>query len=147
MSALKLTQAEAERLLTMLKRTLKEKVDFPTKGDSVEFDVVGDTNRDIFAINMFRGKRNVQKYNIGARIKKNGVLLLELHVNPGNVHINPNGEKILGSHWHIYSEKYGRRMAFPAKVEDDTFVETSIEFLKKFNVIERPDVRYQLELL
>ena len=41
------------------------------------------------------------KVNIGARIKVNGVMLLELHLNPANVHQNPDGRKITGSHWHI----------------------------------------------
>lgn len=74
--------------------------------------------------------------------KKNGILFLELHINPSNVHHNPDGEKILGSHWHIYSEEHGRSWAFSAMdFKDDNFVE-------RFNVIKRrPDIHYQLELI
>ena len=107
MSTIKITQAEAERLLSMAKRSLVAKVEFPLPEKDEEFDLIGDTKKDIFAVNIFRGKINAFKYNIGARIKKNGILLLELHINPSNVHINPDGKKITGNHWHIYSEEYG----------------------------------------
>ena len=138
MASVKITQVEADRLLKMLKRTLISEINFPTIGESVEFNVAGDSKQDIFAINIFRGKINRLKYNIGARIVKNGILLLELHINPSNVHPNPDGEKITGSHWHIYSEEYGRLWAFPAE---------TMLFLEKFNVIESPTINFQMELV
>ena len=135
MSVSKLTNAEARRLLDMTKRSLIAELNFPTRGDEKEFDVVGDTKKDIFAIKIYRGKIQPFKYNIGARIKKNGTMLLELHINPSNVHRNPDGEKICGSHWHIYTEEYGRTYAFPAEdVQEDAFVDNTIAFLTKFNV-------------
>ena len=103
MAAVKISQKEADRLLNMLKHSLVSEINFPSKGDSTEFHVVGDQKKDLFAINIFRGKINSLKYNMGARIIKNGILLLELHINPSNIHINPDGEKITGSHWHLYS--------------------------------------------
>lgn len=148
MSVPKLTDAEARRLIDMIKRSLIEELRFPTRGDEKEFDVVGDTKRDIFAINIYRGEKQPFKYNMGARIKKNGIMLLELHINPSNVHRNPDGEKICGSHWHIYTEEYGRGYAFPAEnIEEDAFVDNTITFLTKFNIVERPNITYQLELL
>lgn len=84
---------------------------------------------------------------MSARISKNNIMLLELHIDPGKPHMNPDGEKIVGSHWHIYSEEYGRKMAFPADDIDSTlFIENTIMFLDKFNVIEKPQINYQLEL-
>jgi hypothetical protein len=54
----------------------------------------------------------------------------------------------VGSHWHIYTEEYGRQFAFPAEsVQSDKFVENTILFLKKFNVVECPTVSFQLELV
>ena len=50
MSVSKLTNAEARRLLDMTKRSLIAELNFPTRGDEKEFDVVGDTKKDIFAI-------------------------------------------------------------------------------------------------
>ena len=148
MSSNKLTDAEARQLLEMTKKSLVQEINFPTRGNEKEFDVVGDTKKDIFAIKIYRGKIQPFKYNIGARIKKNGTMLLELHISPSNVHYNPNGEKICGSHWHIYTEEYGRNYAFPAEdVQEDAFVDNTIAFFTKFNVVEQPNINYQLELL
>ena len=75
MSAVKLTNAEARKLLEMTKRSLIAEMSFPTRGNMKEFDVIGDTKKDIFSINIYRGKIQPLKYNIGARIKKNGIML------------------------------------------------------------------------
>ena len=65
-----------------------------------------------------------------------------------DVHTNPNGEKITGNHWHIYSEKYGRSEAFSAEdIEADSFVDNTVKFLTAFNVVEQPNVLFQLELV
>ena len=148
MSVAKLTQAEDQRLLEMIKRYLITEIEFPTSGKSVEFGVRGDTKKDTFSVNIYRGKIQPLKYNIGARIKKNGIMLLELHINATSVHRNPNGEKICGSHWHVYREEFGRDYAFPADdFKDDAFVENTIAFLTRFNVIEQPNILYQNEIL
>lgn len=148
MSIPKLTNEEARRLLDMTKRSLIDGLAFPTRGGEKEFDVVGDTKKDVFAIKIYRGKIQPLKYNIGARIKKNGILLLELHINPSTVHPNPDGEKIYGNHWHIYTEEYGRAFAFPAEnIQSDAFIDNTVAFLTKFNAIEKPYITYQLELL
>ena len=155
MSAEKLTQAEAQQLLDMLKRTLIQEINFPSRGRTVEFDVVGDSKTDLFAINIYRGVIHPFKYNMGARIKKNGIMLLELHIGPTKVHQNPvdaniagSGEKITGNHWHIYTEGYGRQFAFPAEdIESDHFVENTMKFMEKFHVIEQPNILFQLEIV
>lgn len=144
----KLTQDEAQRLVEMLKTALTDEVRFPGKRESVEFDVLGDTKKDLFTIKIYRGKINRLKYELSARIKKDGITLLELHINPGKIHMNPDGTKINGSHWHIYTEEYGRSFAFIAEdINSELFVENTIMFLKKFNVIKRPTVNFQLELI
>lgn len=52
----KLTQKEAEHLLNMLKRTLVEEINFPSLGESVEFDLIGDTKKDLFTTKIYRKK-------------------------------------------------------------------------------------------
>lgn len=147
MSSLKLTDAEARSLIEMAKRSLIEEFVFPTQGASIEFDVMGDSKKDEFTIKIYRGRIQLRKYDIGARIKKNGILLMELHISPTSIHQNPDGEKIRGSHWHIYTEEFGRRFAFPADdVQSDSFVENTLYFMTKFNVIEKPNVICQIEL-
>lgn len=144
----KLKQEEAEKLLEMLKHTLTDEINFPEKGTAKEFTVKGATSRDVFTIRIYRGKINYRKYELSARISKNNIMLLELHIDPGKPHMNPDGKKIIGSHWHIYSEEYGRKMAFPAtEINSVLFVENTITFLNKFNVIEKPQINYQLEIL
>ena len=140
-----LTEREAERLLEMLKTSLLDEIMFPNEGGvSKEFDVIGETKSDIFSIKIFRGKINPFKYNFGARIKKNGIMLLELHVNPSNVHSTPDGSKIVGSHWHRYTEQYGRSFAFPAEdVMSENFIDNTMKFLVKFNVVKIPKILYQ----
>ena len=82
-----------------------------------------------------------------SRIKKNGISLLELHINATNVHFNPDGEKITKDHWHVYTEEYGRKLAFPAKdIHSEKFEENTVRFLKKFHVVEPPEIRCQMEL-
>ena len=95
----------------------------------------------------FEEKIQSKKYSIGARIKKNGISLLELHINATNVHFNPDGEKITKDHSHIYTEEYGRKFAFPAEdIHSEKFEENTVRFLKKFHVVEPPEIRCQMEL-
>ncbi len=148
MSSGKITQNEADKLLSMLKSSLVSQIIFPELGGKEKFNVIGDTKKDIFDIEIYRGKINALKYNMGAHIKQNGIMLLELHINPSSVHINPNGERIKGNHWHIYTEKYGRQQAFSAEnILSDKFKENAMEFLIKFNVVKQPEIKYQTEMI
>lgn len=143
----KLTQEEANRLLTMLKTTLIEAINFPSQNSGKEFDVQGDTRKDIFTIKIFRSKIRYNKYTFGARIKKDGIVLLELHINP-SPHKNPDGTKIIGSHWHIYKEGFDRQFAFPAEdINSDDFIGNTMLFFDKFNLIKRPEIYFQFEIV
>lgn len=144
----KLTQEEITELLNMLKKTLVDEINFPSKGESQEFDVVGDSKKDLFAVRIYRGKINNQKYELSARIKIDGIPLLELHINPSKPHMNPDGSKIVGDHWHIYTEEHGRRMAYCAEnIMSENFVENTITFMDKFHIIKKPYIYFQEELL
>ena len=146
MNSEKLSENEARRLLTMLKNTVEGEIEFPRRGEKIKFHAEGDTKRDKFSLQIYHSNRNSEKYDFSALIKICDKPLLELHINPGAAHLNPDGEKIVGSHWHIYSEKYGRDMAFPAEdIQSDKFVENTILFLEKFNVVRKPEVHLQLE--
>lgn len=143
-----LKQEEIEYLLNLLKSSLVENIGFPEKGRSEVFQVKSNSSNDLFNINIYRGNVNRNKYNISAVIEKNSIPILELHMNPGNRHTNPDGSIIEGNHWHIYSEEYERRQAFPAdELSSEKFVENTLAFLDKFNVIEKPTISYQLEIV
>lgn len=142
-----ISQQDIDVLLKMIKKSLVDGVTFPEKGKKAEFEVVSVTDDSLFKVNIFRGSINSLKYNLGARIAKNGIPLLELHIEPSNRHMNPDGEVIEGSHWHVFSEEYGTGLAFPAEnIESEDFEKNTILFLDKFNVIEKPKVYYQCEL-
>lgn len=144
----KITQAEADELLKMLKETLTREIAFPEAGQQLEFKVQSKTASNVFAINIYRGKIQKLKYNIGARIEVNGTMLLELHIGATNIHWNPDGTKIIGNHWHIFHGGLERKWAFPAEdIQSDMFVENTLMFLEKFNVVDKPEVVYQQELL
>ena len=70
----KLTQEEAERLINMLKNSLVSEIAFPEKGTAIEFDAIGSTKQDHFTTRIYRGRINSTKYEIGARIKKDGIM-------------------------------------------------------------------------
>lgn len=142
-----ISQQDIDALLKMIKKSLVDSVTFPEKGTKEEFEVASVTDESLFKVSIFRGSINSLKYNIGAHIAKNGIPLLELHVEPSNRHYNPDGKVIEGSHWHVYSEEYGTRLAFPAEnIESEEFENNTLLFLDKFNVIEKPKVYYQCEL-
>ena len=52
------------------------------RGGKIKFDVIGDTKKDVFTIDIYRGKINPYKYDMRALIKKNGTMLLQLHISP-----------------------------------------------------------------
>ena len=128
-----LTDEEATRLLEMIKKSLEKAITFPNKNEKVEFNAQGDSPRDMFSISIFRGKINATKYSYGARISKNGIVLLALDINKTGKHRNPDGTIIEGSHWHIYTSEHGRSFAIPAAdIDDANFIENTMLFFRKF---------------
>lgn len=71
------------------------------------------------------------------------VPLLRLCVN-GSTHTNPDGERISGTHWHIYKEGEDDWNAQTADIESPDFVNDTIRLLDRFNVIRRPDFQEKL---
>lgn len=142
-----ISQSEAEELISMLKKSLIDLLYIPDRGKSKDFEVVGESTKNKFIIHIHRGGIKNHKINYNARIKSNNVTLLELHLNPTNVHVNPDGEKFTGSHWHIYRERYGHKWALPADdITSDDFIENTIKFLERFHVIKKPEIIFQEEL-
>ena len=70
--------------------------------------------------------------------------LLSLDIDDVAEHRNPDGQKISGSHWHIYTEEYNRALAFPAEnIDSANFVENSLLYFRKINLIHPPQVHEQ----
>ena len=143
-----LTQEDAEILLKALKESLIDFFSLPDNGKSSEFKVKSNSPVEVFAIYLYKGNMG-RKQNIEARISKNNVRLLALHINATNRHYNPpefGGELITGSHWHIYREGFDLKFAYPAcDIFNDGFVENTLAFFKEFNIIKPPEISTQLD--
>ena len=145
---MRLTQAEADMLIDMLKRTVeKHSMEFPSIKGKLSFDVIGERRTDLFVVNIDRKGINAQGCTYQGRIKSNNTILLRLDVNPTAIHPNPSsGEKIYGSHLHIYTEEYEMREAIPFDTENKDLYDLCYSFFKKFNIIEPPELIYQQSL-
>jgi len=144
--AIKLTQIEADMLINMLKKTVEKEIEFPSGKGRVEFDVQGERREDIFAVNISRKGINAEGASYQGRVRTSGTLLMRLDVNPTAVHTNPDGEKIVGTHIHIYTEEHDMSLAMLFDVGDKDLYELCYKFFEKFNIIEPPNVTQQLKL-
>lgn len=138
------TQEEADKLISILKESLSEEFSFPNQNVKSNFEVISTDGEHLFKIDIYQCLSNTAKINHTAIIKKDGVVLLELHIGETQRHKNPDGKYIYGSHWHIYTEKHGRQFAIPAEIEDcNNFTENLSKFFDKFNLIKRPNIFFQ----
>jgi len=145
--AIKLTQKEADMLIDMLKRTVTKELQFPSGKGRVEFDVIGDKKNDVFAVNIQRKGINENSVSYQGRVRYgSGAVLMRLDVNPTQAHPNPDGEKILGTHIHIYTEEYGMGVAVPFDIENKDIYELCYSFFERFNIIEPPNVTMQMTI-
>ena len=75
-----------------------------------------------YIIHIYRGRIKPERYNI--------------HINPSNRHLNPDGSIIEGNHIHIYSNRYDKKdsIAIPLKNSDfpnlTHIVDVFSEFIK-----------------
>lgn len=138
-----LTQSEAENLLNAIKTGLDKFINLPTKGNKINLIVKSEKPNMSFNIQIYQSRTGT-KININALINKSQTGLLFLHINPTNIHINPDNEKIIGSHWHIYKEGYDTKYAYPATdINDKDFITNTLIFFRKFNIIDKPNITYQ----
>lgn len=139
-----LSTEEAKELLELIKESATRYLYFPDPGQKIVFNAKAIHTKDEFAIQIFRGRIKQGKYSFQTIVKRNNAPLLALDVDDASVHLNPDGQKILGSHWHIYTEEYNRAFAFPAEnIDSANFVENSLLYFKKINLIHPPQVREQ----
>ena len=97
---IKLTQQEADMLIAMLKKKLKEqgKLQFPSKGGKLQFEVLGERKIDEFVINIDRKGIDSKKGTYQGRVKANNTILMRIDIGNTLVHQQPDGNKLHGSH-------------------------------------------------
>ena len=142
--ATKLTQIEADMLISMLKESLEKNIEIPiNKANRTEFEVVEVADKkEKFIINIARKGINNQAMTYQARHPRTGEILLRLDINPSTFHRNPDGEKIEGNHLHVFTEGFGEKYAIPFEVKSNNFHDLCMEFFERFNLIDKPNVRY-----
>jgi len=96
--ATKLTQKEADMLISMLKESVEKHIEFPNGKGRVEFDAVdSEEKKEKFVINISRKGINSEAVSYQGRHPRTGEILLRLDINPSTFHRNPSsGEKVVG---------------------------------------------------
>lgn len=97
-------------------------------------EVILDDDGVKYILHIFRGKRNSNRFSIHLRFKEINDHIVRVNINPSNRHLNPNGDYILGSHIHIYSNQYSKRDSLAVPLEESDFpnVNTIVEAVSHF---------------
>ncbi|MGH9333639.1 MAG: DUF6978 family protein [Vicinamibacteria bacterium] len=106
-----LTQAEADSLIVMRKRFVAPRTISIPPGADETHDLVGDDPHEHFMLDLWRGTLRLTKYKMQTRARKVFVLV-RLDID-GAPHTNPDGQKLGGTHIHVYREGYEARWAYP----------------------------------
>jgi len=144
--AVRLSQKEADMLISMLKKTVEKEISLPYAKGRIDFNVLGERREDVFAINISRKGINAAGASYQGRVQTSGIILMRLDVNPTAVHTNPDGEKIMGTHLHVYTEEHDMAFATSFDIESKDLFQLCYSFFERFNIIEPPSVTQQLTL-
>lgn len=112
MSALELTQAEADTLLTMPKRAaLGVELNYPGLGKKLSVDLMSLDGRESFHLDVGRSYVKLTRATFQTRARS--IICLARVDLDGAPHTNPDGEELPCPHLHLYREGYGDRWAYP----------------------------------
>jgi len=135
MAEINISQAEADSLIAVHKKTLSD-ISLPIQGEGVQIKVVSHDKKEEFIVDISRGTIKLQKSKEQLRAREVVILLrLDIESSP---HRNPDGTEISGSHLHIYKENLGDRFAI--EIPRDKFtntgnlIKTVEEFLRYCNI-------------
>ena len=142
-----LTQEEAQALIDMEKHKSDNKIyRLPHLGEGLCIPLISANRRERFSLDVDRGSYSILaiKYQTRAR---NVVPLIRLEIQR-RPHTNPDGEKLSGTHFHLYQEGEGLRWASPVPENIFTDIEnphiTLNQFLGYCNIVQPP--RFEREL-
>ncbi len=107
-----LTQAEAEQLIQMVKHFVNAPavISIPPGADDT-YELAGPNDREKFLLDVWRGTLRLTKLRFQDRVRT-VVVLVRLDVD-GAPHSNPDGERMAGTHLHIFREGFDDRWAYP----------------------------------
>lgn len=140
----KMSTEEALALIAMLKTAAEKIINFPNRGERLEFDVVGEKKRDEFVVNITRSEINSDKCTYQGRTKGRNQVLMRLDIGATLRHSDAkSGEHIIGSHLHIYDEHFDLNAAVPFDFAGEHLIDTCMEFFKRFNIVDLGVQPYQ----
>jgi hypothetical protein len=139
-----LTQLEADQLIKMAKHFVRPPALITIRpGADDTYELAGPGERERFLLDLWRGTIRLTKLRFQNRVRT-VVVLVRLDVD-GAPHTNPDGERLAGTHLHIFREGFDDRWAFPVDIKAFTLLDdpgtTFQEFCVFCNIESPPPVQ------
>ncbi|MGO8934869.1 MAG: DUF6978 family protein [Terracidiphilus sp.] len=139
-----LTQSEADQFIQMAKHFLRPpaSISIPPGLDDT-FELAGPGDREKFHLDIWRGTIRITKLRFQNRVQT-VVVLVRLDVD-GAPHTNPDGQRLTGTHLHLFREGYDDKWAYPVDAARFTVLNdpgtTFQEFCTYCNIESPPPVQ------
>jgi len=107
-----LSQAEADQFIQLLKHFVRPpaSITIPPGVDDT-YELAGFDDRERFLLDIWRGTLRLTKLKFQNRVRT-VIVLVRLDIN-GAPHTNPDGQKLAGTHLHLFKEGYDDKWAYP----------------------------------
>ena len=113
-----LTQSEADQFIQTVKHFVRPPASISiSPGGDDTYELAGSDDRERFLLDIWRGTLRLTKLKFQNRVRTI-VVLVRLDVD-GAPHTNPDGQRLSGTHLHLFTEGYDDRWAYP--VDPGTF--------------------------
>lgn len=149
----KVITQEEFKILHQMKKYLEvdtNGIEWPKKGKNLVVPCFSTDNKEEFDITINRGRIEIRKINYQELYNADKTILFRID-NMGPPHMNPDGIIIECPHIHIHKEGYGTKWAYPLsdvmEVECENPTELFKAFLEYINIVDIPDIKFQLELV
>ncbi len=126
-----MTQAEADQFMLMVKHFVRPPASITIPPGVDDTSVLSSADdRESFLLDVWRGTIRLTKLRFQNRVRIT-VVLARLDVD-GAPHTNPDGQKMSGTHLHLFREGYDDRWAFPIDPHAFTLLSDPGTTLKEF---------------
>jgi len=107
-----LTQTEADQFIQMVKHFVRApaSITIPPGADET-YELASVDDRENFLLDVWRGTLRLTKLKFQNRVRT-AIVLVRLDVD-GAPHTNPDGQRLSGTHLHLFKEGYDDRWAYP----------------------------------
>lgn len=144
-----LSQIDADALIILEKKAVDSTLwRLPSDGVFTDIPLVSIDEREKFRLGIRRGNIELTKFTFTNLVREN-VMLVRLDLN-GPGHTNPDGEKLLCPHLHIYREGFGDKWAYvpPADILNNlrNVYDTLDSFMRFCHVIHFPEIEREIFL-